>query len=63
MLLLFYQGINSISLGGKLMPEKRAEWADARFEIEVSDYELEQERQEQEEFEQWMLEHADDYWE
>lgn len=39
-----------------------AEWADARCEIEVSDYELEQERQEQEELEQWLMEPDDDYW-
>lgn len=32
-----------------------AEWAAARCEIEVSDYELEQERKAQEEFDQWVM--------
>lgn len=38
-----------------------AEWAAAKCEIKVSDQELERERKEQEEFDQWMEQYGEDY--
>ncbi|MGM0215043.1 hypothetical protein [Enterococcus sp. AZ109] len=39
-----------------------AEWAAAKCVIEVSDLQLERERREQEEYDQWIMA-QDDYWE